>query len=375
MGLILGTGSRQCQYDYNMKIRMLCCFGLLLLIVQCFASLSNDITNAIKYAPPTNWYGGFAGKARSDPGDPLFSLDSPELLHYATYGRAGKSGRGDIIFQIGLVGAYVGPGKVIKYLPAEPSDLKKYLESEYKGRWSGTQVSPASIDKIGGLVSVSLTVTRPEGPTKPTVLHFCWVQIDTNIVLKIGAYVNSAKDLQDVTDSLKSLKIDRQALLKLLNTPPPAKKPPKITKDTVNELEVGYIIRDRPYAGFVYHTKAKTYFFTINDGRHPLKTADTEEMLMSKIIKYAHDPKIHCSLNLEIQPHPGAAKASGSTRFNFDDGVHNGRDLGETEIRDGQFFGAWDIVDTGPPHDFHPIYDHRINLELVIQEVQPQEPE
>ncbi len=165
-------------------------------LTPVLAGSPQDITNIIHYTPPTDFWGGAARGTRSDPGDNPLSLDGPELLHYV------YPNRGDVIFKIGLAGAYLGKGKIVKFLSTEPSDLQKYMEAEYQGRFPLVTVTPAVIGIVSGLTAVSMDGTRPPGPVKPTFLHFCWVQIDTNIVLKITAVANSAKDFQQETNSL-----------------------------------------------------------------------------------------------------------------------------------------------------------------------------
>jgi hypothetical protein len=202
--------------------------GLLALTVRGMTA-PPDFTKAIKYTPPTNFYGGPAGEARTDPGDNPFSMNGPRVLEYLD-----KNDRcGCIIFQLGLVGAYVGEGKVVKFLPVASSALKEEIESEYKGKFPNS--TPAIVGEINGLTSVSLTATRPPGEIRPYFLYFCWIQIETNIALKVAAYACNAESIQAMTNSLKTLQIDKKQFLKL------AFPPVKLAK---NQMRLGITLNE-----------------------------------------------------------------------------------------------------------------------------------
>ncbi len=115
-----------------------------------------------------------------------------------------------VILQVGLACYYIGNGKVIKFLPATPADLRKSLESEYKGRLPNLTLT--SVGKLNGLTTVSLTATRPA--SSPAFFHFCWIQLETNIVVKVTAVSCDAETFNALTNSLQSLKIDKEGLLK-----------------------------------------------------------------------------------------------------------------------------------------------------------------
>jgi len=184
--------------------------GLLFFAIQGIAA-PVDVAKAVHYTPLSNFYGGTFGAPRTDPGDNPFSMNGPEFLDYMN-----KNDRCDLItFQLGFAGAYVGAGKVVKFLPTEPTDLKKYLEAEYNGRFPN--ITPAVIDEIDGLTSVSLTATRPPGPIRPYFLYFRWIQIKTNMVVKIEAVSCNTNTFMAVSNSIRSIKIDKTQLLKALS--------------------------------------------------------------------------------------------------------------------------------------------------------------
>jgi len=192
--------------------------GLFFLAIPVQAA-SPDPTKIIRYTPPTNFYGGPAGESRTDPGDNPFSMSGPELLAYKSkYDRCGS-----ITFRLGLVRAYVGQGKVLKFLPVEPAGLKEDLESEYKGTFP--QITPGTITKISESTAVSLTATRPPGPNTPYFLHSCWIQIETNLVLKVTAVSCEAEVFKALTNSVQSIKIDKPQLLEALKPESGSEKP------------------------------------------------------------------------------------------------------------------------------------------------------
>jgi hypothetical protein len=181
------------------QIKLSLCFGGLLFIVNWGICSPPDFTKAIQYTPPTNFLNAPLG---SD--DNLFG-GNMEAFQYSSGDQCST-----IIFQLGLVCFYIGDGKVIKFLPAKPSNLKESLESEYKGRLPN--LTPAVIGKLNGLTTVSLTALRPS--SSPAFFHFCWIQLETNIVVKITAVSCDAETFKALTNSLQSLKIDKKKLLK-----------------------------------------------------------------------------------------------------------------------------------------------------------------
>ena len=122
-----------------------------------------DVSKVIHYTAPTNFFGGVAGKPRSDPGDNPMALDGPPVLNFRE--RYDYRHPSEIIFNLGLACAYVGPGKVVQFLPATATSLKEDMEAYYKGKFPTS--TSVSIAKINGLNAVMFTATRPPGPVQP----------------------------------------------------------------------------------------------------------------------------------------------------------------------------------------------------------------
>jgi len=191
------------------------------LLISDFRSVAAplDFTKAINYSAPTNFYRSRFDESRSDPGDSPFSMNGREFFHYMD-----KNDRyGLVIFQFGLIGAYVGEGKVVKFSPVTPASMKTEMENEYLGKF------PNSMQLVEGeiseLTSVSLTVARQPGSIRPYFLHFCWIQVETNAVLKISAFSCNAESFKAVTNSLQSLQIDKPKLLEIFHSISVSEKP------------------------------------------------------------------------------------------------------------------------------------------------------
>jgi hypothetical protein len=58
-------------------------------------------------------------------------------------------------------------------------------------------------------------MTSPS-PLGTIFFHSCWIQIETNIVIKISATSCDAKIFDALTNSLQSLKINRKGIIKLV---------------------------------------------------------------------------------------------------------------------------------------------------------------
>jgi hypothetical protein len=180
------------------QIKLSLCLSGLLFIANWGICSPLDFTKVIRYIPPTNFLSAPLG---SD--DDLFG-GNMAACQYSSSDQCST-----IIFQLGLACFYIGDGKVIKFLPAKPTDLKESLENENKGRLPN--LTPAVIGKLNGLTTVSLTATRPSG--SPAFFHFCWIQLETNIVVKVTAVSCDAETFKALTNSLQSLKIDKKRLL------------------------------------------------------------------------------------------------------------------------------------------------------------------
>ena len=152
------------------KIKLSLYVGGLLFIASLGICAPPDFTKVIQYTPPTHFFADPPNSADNFFGGNMVSLQ------YSSSDQCSA-----VILQVGLACYYIGNGKVIKFLPATPADLRKSLESEYKGRLPNLTLT--SVGKLNGLTRVSLTATRPA--SSPAFFHFCWIQLETNIVVKV----------------------------------------------------------------------------------------------------------------------------------------------------------------------------------------------
>jgi len=277
-----------------MKRTIALCVGLLLLAVQAKCG-ELDFAKAIHYSVPTNVLTPVIGALRHDPGDNPLSLDGPGCQ----YGSADNSTW--LIFQTGLVRAYIGQGKVVHFLPVEPSTLKEDLENQYRTGGEGGQgkfssVTPATISKINGRTAVSLTATRAGG--NPSLFLFCWIQIETNIALKITAVSSKSEAFEALTNSLQSVKIDKTALFAAL-TP----KKPELTTNHLEKVEIGYMPwRNARVAAFVFHCQGKIYSFAAFGAGVPDQTLGWMRPSLEKLRDTSTDATMRRMVVIVIAP-------------------------------------------------------------------------
>lgn len=178
-----------------------------------FASGPTNWAHAVYYTPPTNFLGGAMPltRSRNDPGDNPFSFNSPEFLLYENLDKNAA-----IIFRFALIGVYFGEGKIPHYLPVTPDLMKEAFERENKGRHP--DMKPATLDTINGLTSVSLTALNSSGT--PNRCRECWIQVQSNIVIKIYAVASDAETFRVVTNSLGTITVDKDNLIRALRGAP-----------------------------------------------------------------------------------------------------------------------------------------------------------
>lgn len=233
-------------------------FFLALFFLETFCNaVSPDFCAALNYPVPPGY--GLCD-LNSDPGDNPFSGDGPGLIYSA------GDQHSEIRFQMAIVRFSIGRGKVTQFLSATPSDLKDELVAEYKGKFP--EMTPAVIHKLGEFTTITLTASRPPGG-RPSFLEFNWVQLETNIVLKITATADSLDAFKTATNSLQSLKIDKAKLFESLQP-----KKPEVTAEQLEKVDVGYVTGRsgrgyRRVAAFVFHCRNKTVSFTAVDNGNP----------------------------------------------------------------------------------------------------------
>jgi hypothetical protein len=239
-------------------MKTLSCIAASFVFTVCAIGSTLDLAKAIHYVSPTNFHGGLA-HPYLDPGDNPLSLDSPDFLQYAD--RTG--GSGEVMFRLGLIGAYIGDGKIVHFLPVTPSLMKEEIESEYKKKLPN--LTSPTIGKINGLTAVSLTAFRPTG--NPNFFCFNWIQVETNIAVKVTAIASDVASFQKITNSLKTITIDKKSFLEALKP-----KDADVVTNHLEGVEIGSIKQNGQGMGVcVLHTKNKIY--SISGGISPSSTA------------------------------------------------------------------------------------------------------
>jgi len=331
----------------------------------CFLSIAVPIlavpnfTKAIRYTAPTNFYGGVAGETRTDPGDNPFSLEGPDVLSYKD---RSDWNCGDIMFRFGLVSAYVGPGKVIKYLPVTDSTLKAEMDGEYKGKFP--QSTPATIGQINGLNSVSLTASRPPGGAGPYYFYFCWIPIETNIALKITAVSCNADSFKAITNSMQSIKIDKRQVLELLQP-----KQPEITTSHLNDVEVGFMQwRGRRTAAFVLHSQDRIFSFAAADGGKPDDTVKSSLGALEKMRDLSRQPN---ALRMAIVDNGriGDGPEDYQTVVNFlaETNAATITQLKQEEYRVTPLLMIWESWTNHEPEAFQKVGEYDVNATLLMR--------
>ena len=293
-----------------MKPLLLAAWFLLLAITATAGRLS-DLAACIRYTPPTNFYGGVVTQPLTDPGDNSFSLTSPEFLEYSNP-RSGAH----VLFSFALIGAYVGKGKVTHFLPVTPSLMMKEIEAAYKGQFPDT--TPPSLSRIHALTAVNLTAARPDG--QPRFLRFCWIQLETNLALKITAFASDTLSFTTTTNSLNTISIDKPAFLATFYAKP---KDAEVTTNHLQRVELGYAQRSGyAYPVCVFYTKEGIYSlpagqtFHLNESLNEPKAAfgrlrdfsTLTNVLRTVVIDSAPDvPQTSLFVVAETNPAPSAA--------------------------------------------------------------------
>ena len=215
------------------------------------AALTN-VVSAIYLVPPAGFQTHLETDQHTDPGDNPFDLDGRDFLSYVKFGRDG----GRIAFQPGLVGAYIGAGKVVHFRRVTPSLLKNELEDTYK-KISGNAIS-AKIETVDGYTAATLTISRPLGG-HPRCLHFCWIQIEGNEALKVTSYSDDTNTFAAMMGCLKSLTIDKSRYFNLLNY-----KEAIVSTNLLTRIEIGHVTHNGiPFGYCVLHTVQKSYSFNV----------------------------------------------------------------------------------------------------------------
>lgn len=183
--------------------------GLLVVLILANRGLCSSVenfTNTVSYIAPTNFY--MFDYSHDDYPAP-FTIGG-SLIEYNDNANS-PDPNSTIQFDLAMACYSIGQDGV-KFFEAKPSDLKKDFENYYRDVF--TNMPPAKIGKLDGLATVSSTASMP-GAMGTLLFHSSWIQIETNIVVKVTVNSYNAQVFNSLTNSLKSIKIDKRKILKI----------------------------------------------------------------------------------------------------------------------------------------------------------------
>jgi hypothetical protein len=331
-------------------MRLLKVVSFTLLLTGAFRAFAlPNFARAIRYTPPPNYA---AYELSHDPGDNPFSLDGPGFMLLA------NDQNGQINFQIGMVGFSIGEGKVVTYQHVGPTELKKLLEQTHKGNLPLS--APVMLETASGL-----TTAKWSGELGKTLLHISWVQIETNLVLKITATAHDTNAFAALTNSLRTLTIDKKEFLESLKP----KKPSTVT-NWLDKIEVGYMRwRGRKTAVFVLRSRGSTFCFAAGPGNgNPEEPVNSSLDSLARMQESADANNVFTMAFIDSN-RIGTGPRDYQTTLNF---------FAETnaatiaQLKEGEYHGApllmaWDTWTNREPEAFQKVREYKVKATLLIR--------
>lgn len=314
-----------------------------------------DFAAALNYVAPAG-YGVY--ELNHDPGDNPFSGEGPGFMYLA--------GDSEIRFQIAIVRFSIGRGKAIEFLSTSPSDLRDDLMAEYRGKFP--QVNPAVTYELGGLSTTSLTASRPSGG-RPSFFQFNWVQLETNIVLKITATADNPDAFKTATNSLQSLKIDKVKLFEALQP-----KKPEVTAEHLEKVDIGYVAVRRGngnsgrVAAFIFHCTNKTFSFTVFDNGDPARPI---RQVVPWLLKFQsnQNPQVLRAAVIEIARQGSTDYFERTCGFVIETNTAIVDQLQEDRFRPPASFHMLYWSESQEPAGFEKTAEYKVNATLLIRKV------
>ncbi len=188
-------------------------FTFLLLGSESFASSITNFTKSVYYVPPTNFYMHDFSKD-----------DFTDLFAYWGSGIQYEEPKGTtILFMLGPSCYFVtNQGRTqlcSPLLPRNPSELRNDFDKNYHGFGANfTNLPPAivgktKVGKTAGYTSVSASTFFS---SNNSYFYSCWIQIESNIVVKVEIQTASKESLDFARNSLRTLKIKKKEILNIV---------------------------------------------------------------------------------------------------------------------------------------------------------------
>jgi hypothetical protein len=101
-------------------------------------------------------------------------------------------------------------------LPRSPSDLQNDFLNYYHGGVANfTNLVPVILGKTAGYTSVSASTFFP---SNDNYFYSCWIQIESNIVVRVEIETSSKQTFKVAQKSLKTLKIRKKEILSIVQS-------------------------------------------------------------------------------------------------------------------------------------------------------------
>jgi hypothetical protein len=184
--------------------------GLLSFADALPASSITNFTKSVYFVPPSNFHmHDFSKDEYSD----LFKYWGSGIGYEEIPGNVGDEG---ILFMLGP--SCLQDGKFRDpMLPRSPADLRSDFDFFYHGplNLNLTNLPPAKIGKTAGYISVSASTFFTNNDN---YFFASWIQIKSNIVVKVEIQSLSKGSFEAATNSLKTLRINRTEILNILKS-------------------------------------------------------------------------------------------------------------------------------------------------------------
>jgi hypothetical protein len=188
---------------------------LITLVVFAFAgklsaSSITNFTKSVHYVPPQGFY---MHDFSEDDFTDLFSYWGSGIQYEEPKGTT-------ILFMLGPSCCFVTTqGRTQKsgpLLPRTSSDLRNDFDKNYHGLAENfTNLPPAQLGKTAGYTSVSASTLFP---SNNNYFYSCWIQIESNIVVRAEIEAASKESLDAASNSLKTLKINQNEILNIVKS-------------------------------------------------------------------------------------------------------------------------------------------------------------
>jgi hypothetical protein len=317
------------------------------------------IKGALHYDPPVTLY---PVELNHDPGDNPFSGDGPGLGFLSR--TDANRGFGSVTFQFGMVGFAIGEGKRVTYSAVGTNELRRIFGDFWTE--TGGDAAVVHLTSIGGLPAVT---ARGTGKSRQTQLfEATWVQIKTNVVLKITVAAENQSMFDVLTNSLKSVEVDSEKFFESLRP-----KEPKILQFEVTSIEMGFApLHGRSWVpAFVFHTKNGEW--SIVSGEHFNQKEENIVFqsltnVLDGLSKKSSLPNVRCRTTIDTSKvGNGSNDVQKIAAFHVVEQQHPLHGRPTQKLEGEQPFLLSSVSDKEAPEGFQKVRELTFKMELVIE--------